>query len=82
MRTDVSYLFLFFFLQGVNTLWGSFEVKNVRLARMMLKQFSLVNLEEDIASFDKWADKFMKLPLYFTTFHGVEDINKVDFFQN
>ena len=25
--------------QGVNTLWGSFEVKNTRLVKKMLQQF-------------------------------------------
>jgi twinkle protein len=64
-------------MQGVNTLWGSFEVGNVRLLRTMMKQFSLVDLEEDLSQFDHWADKFSKLPLYFTTFHGAHDVAKV-----
>jgi len=64
-------------MQGVNTLWGSFEVKNVRLIRMMMKQFSLINLDENLDQFEKVADKFQKLPLYFTTFHGAEAVDKV-----
>jgi len=64
-------------MQGVNTLWGSFEVGNIRMARMLLKQFSLVNLEEELDQFDKWADRFSKLPMYFTTFHGTAEVENV-----
>eukprot|EP00092_Neocalanus_flemingeri_P020748 GFUD01022483.1.p1 GENE.GFUD01022483.1~~GFUD01022483.1.p1 ORF type:complete len:775 (+),score=175.67 GFUD01022483.1:166-2490(+) len=64
-------------MQGVSTLWGSFEVKNVRLVRMMLKQFGLVNLDENLGEFDNVAEKFLKLPLFFTTFHGTQDLEMV-----
>jgi len=64
-------------MQGVSTLWGSFEVKNVRLVRMMLKQFGLVNLDENLEEFDKVAEKFQKLPLFFTTFHGTQEVELV-----
>ncbi|KAH9373479.1 hypothetical protein HPB48_009524 [Haemaphysalis longicornis] len=66
-------------MQGVNTLWGSFEIQNERLAKIMLTQFSRYvsfpgnNMEE----FDSWADKFELLPLYFMTFHGEESIKNV-----
>jgi len=63
--------------QNVNTLWGSFEVKNVRLAKTQLRQFSGVNMEENLESFDYWADKFSKLPLYYLTFHGASEVDKV-----
>ena len=64
-------------MQGINTLWGSFEVRNTRLAKMQLKQFSGINLEENLGQFDKWADKFTKLPMYYLTFHGAQEIDKV-----
>ena len=64
-------------MQGVSTLWGSFEVKNVRLVKMMLKQFGLVNLDENYEEFDKVAEKFLKLPLFFTTFHGTQELEMV-----
>ena len=64
-------------MEGVNTLWGSFEVKNVRLIKMLLKQHSLVNLDEDVQEFDKAADKFQKLPMYFSTFHGAQEVENV-----
>ncbi|XP_022089225.1 twinkle protein, mitochondrial-like isoform X2 [Acanthaster planci] len=63
--------------QGVNTLWGSFEIQNVRLAKVMLTQFAQVNLEKNLDKFDKWADKFEMLPLYFMTFHGQQTLKAV-----
>ncbi|KAM4050212.1 twinkle mtDNA helicase [Anomaloglossus baeobatrachus] len=64
-------------MQGVNTLWGSFELNNVRLARVMLTQFSLLRLEEQLDKYDEWADQFEELPLYFMTFHGEQNIKSV-----
>ncbi|XP_062988623.1 twinkle mtDNA helicase [Elgaria multicarinata webbii] len=64
-------------IQGVNTLWGSFEINNVRLAKIMLTQFALGRLEEQLDKFDEWADKFEDLPLYFMTFHGQQNIKTV-----
>jgi len=57
-------------MQGVSTLWGSFEIRNVRLAKTMLTQFSEKNLEKNIQEYQDWADKFETLPLYFMSFHG------------
>ncbi|XP_044144387.1 twinkle protein, mitochondrial [Bufo gargarizans] len=64
-------------MQGVNTLWGSFELSNVRLAKVMLTQFSLQRLEERLDQYDEWADRFEELPLYFMTFHGEQNIKSV-----
>uniref|UniRef100_K7FHZ9 DNA 5'-3' helicase n=1 Tax=Pelodiscus sinensis TaxID=13735 RepID=K7FHZ9_PELSI len=64
-------------MQGVNTLWGSFEINNVRLAKIMLTQFAERRLEEQLEQFDQWADKFEDLPLYFMTFHGHQNIKAV-----
>ncbi|XP_028651579.1 twinkle protein, mitochondrial [Erpetoichthys calabaricus] len=64
-------------MQGVNTLWGSFEINNVRLAKIILTQFSQQRLEESLDQFDEWADKFEELPLYFMTFHGQQNIKTV-----
>uniref|UniRef100_F7CUW8 Twinkle mtDNA helicase n=1 Tax=Monodelphis domestica TaxID=13616 RepID=F7CUW8_MONDO len=63
--------------QGVNTLWGSFEISNVRLARIMLTQFVMGRLEEKLEEYDKWADRFEDLALYFMTFHGQQNIRTV-----
>ncbi|XP_051530042.1 twinkle mtDNA helicase-like [Myxocyprinus asiaticus] len=64
-------------MQGVNTLWGSFEINNVRLAKIMLTQFAEQRLEENLDQYDMWADKFEDLPLYFMTFHGQQNIKTV-----
>ena len=61
-------------MNGVNTLWGSFEINNVRLAKIMLTQFSLQRLEDNLEQYDTWADRFEELPLYFMTFHGQQNI--------
>jgi len=63
--------------QGVTTLWGSFEVKNVRLAKMMITQMAGKHIDQHLDEFDVWADAMEALPLYFMTFHGQESIDKV-----
>lgn len=63
--------------QGVNTLWGSFEIRNARLARTMLQQMAGCALDENLHKFDEFADLFEKLPVYFMTFHGQQSIKIV-----
>ncbi|XP_029383821.1 twinkle mtDNA helicase [Echeneis naucrates] len=75
--TFISELALDLCMQGVNTLWGSFEINNVRLAKIMLTQFAMQRLEENLEQYDYWADKFEELPLYFMTFHGQQNIKTV-----
>ncbi|XP_072882990.1 twinkle mtDNA helicase isoform X2 [Hemitrygon akajei] len=64
-------------IQGVSTLWGSFEISNVRLAKIMLTQFAMQRLDNQLDSYDEWADKFENLPLFFMTFHGQQSIKSV-----
>lgn len=64
-------------MQNVNTLWGSFEIRNTRLARTMLQQMAMLPLEENLHRFDEFADEFEKLPIYFMTFHGQQTIKVV-----
>nr|XP_023016578.1 twinkle protein, mitochondrial [Leptinotarsa decemlineata] len=64
-------------MQGVNTLWGSFEIRNARLAKTMLQQLSGIPLDQNLNLFDIWADEFEKLPIYFMTFHGHQSIKVV-----
>lgn len=61
----------------VNTLWGSFEIRNARLARTMLQQMAELPLEQNLQLFDFWADQFEQLPVYFMTFHGQQSIKVV-----
>ncbi|XP_063834698.1 mitochondrial DNA helicase [Ostrinia nubilalis] len=63
--------------QGVKTLWGSFEIRNSRLARTMLQQFAGVPLEQNLQDFHKYADEFQKLPVYYLAFHGQQPIKVV-----
>lgn len=64
--------------QGVNTLWISFDGNIERLIMMMMKQFSLVNLDE-VKHEDKnvVADTFSNLPMYFSNFHKSQDVDMV-----
>nr|KAG5700365.1 hypothetical protein BaRGS_029617 [Batillaria attramentaria] len=52
-------------MQGVNTLWGSFEINNVRLGKMMLTQFAQMNMAKHLDQFDTWANRFEELPMFF-----------------
>lgn len=64
-------------MQGVTTLWGSFEIRNTRLASTLLRQMAGHPFDGDLATFDRWADEFERLPLYFMTFHGQQPIKVV-----
>uniref|UniRef100_A0A1B6ML71 DNA 5'-3' helicase n=1 Tax=Graphocephala atropunctata TaxID=36148 RepID=A0A1B6ML71_9HEMI len=64
-------------MQGVTTLWGSFEIRNERLARTMLQQLCHFPLHLHLDQFNKWADVFQLLPLYFMTFHGQQPLKTV-----
>lgn len=64
-------------MQGINTLWGSFEIRNVKLVRTMLQQMVGVPLSENLQNFNTYANAFEKLPIYFMTFHGQQNIKVV-----
>lgn len=79
--TLLSQLSLDYCLQGRPTLWGSFELSNVKLAKLMLSQFysyktrrSAVSLAKD---FEEWAERFEELPMYFMCYHGSNPIERV-----
>jgi len=59
------------------TLWGSFEIRNQRLAKIMLQQFAKEPIHLNLNKFDNLANEFEKLPLYFLTFHGPQALNIV-----
>ncbi|XP_050093386.1 mitochondrial DNA helicase [Anopheles aquasalis] len=63
--------------QGVSTLWGSFEIRNTRLAATLLRQMVGQPLDEQLVKFERWADEFERLPIYFMTFHGQQPIKVV-----
>lgn len=64
--TILSQLSLDYCQQGVSTLWGSFEISNVRLARKMLHQFSGKDLTQcSIEEMKEYAAQFeyVRFPL-------------------
>lgn len=68
--------------QGINVLWGSFEIKNTRLLHKLLKQFSRKGLPSNTdpgakETLEALADRFENLPLYFMKFHGGSDVDEV-----
>jgi twinkle protein len=73
----ISQLSIDYCSQGINTLWGSFEIQNTRLAKKMLTQFACKNLEKNIHEFKFYADKFSELPLYFMKFYGTTVLDHV-----
>ena len=46
--TVLSQISLDYCSQGVNTLWGSFEIRNTKLARSMISQFANMNFSTEI----------------------------------
>jgi twinkle protein len=79
--TFLGQLSLDFAEQGINTLWGSFEIKNTRLMQKLLQQFSRqplpVGKPEMAEALNALADRFQSLPLYFMKFHGGSDVDDV-----
>lgn len=64
-------------MQGVNTLWGSFEIRNTLLARTLLQQMARKPLDDHLDEFDLWANQFEQLPMYFMTFFGQQPLKVV-----
>jgi twinkle protein len=75
--TLLSQLSLDWCKQGVRTLWGSFEIKNARLAKTMLTQFAQKNLESNLEEYELWADRFAELPMYFLRFYGSSEVEQI-----
>jgi twinkle protein len=77
-KTSVlAQLSLDFAQQGVPTLWGSFEITNVRLVKKLIQQYANKNLEKNLDDFAGAAERFSQLPLYFMRYHGGTDIDAV-----
>jgi len=73
----LSQLSLDYAQQGVQTLWGSFEIQNKQLAKKMLSQYAQEDFSKSIARFHKAADDFQELPIYFLRFFGMTEVEKV-----
>ncbi|XP_062501467.1 twinkle mtDNA helicase-like isoform X2 [Corticium candelabrum] len=75
--TFMSELSLDLCIQGVPTLWGSFEIRNVRLARTMINQLAGFSVEDQMNEYSRWAKRLELLPLYFMNFHGSQSLKSV-----
>ena len=75
--TVLSQLSLDYCAQGVNTLWGSFEIKNFKLAKTMLSQYSGIDFTCNADQFNHYADQFEQLPMYFMRFFGSSSVDQV-----
>ena len=78
--TFLSQISLDYAMQGMRTLWASLEIPYDRLASRMLQQFHAICNQGPhslIDDFDKWADQFSELPIYFLKFHGSCPIEQV-----
>ena len=75
--TFLSELSLDLCMQGVRTLWGSFELKNPRLVNILLHQYSGLQLENHMNQFSRWSHKFQLLPFYFMTYYGSQELKQV-----
>jgi twinkle protein len=64
-------------LSGVKTLWGSFEIKNVKLCKLMLSQLAQAKIVDHMEHFDEYADEFESMPMYFMNFHGQHSLDSV-----
>jgi len=64
--------------QGIHTLWGSFEVKNILLVSKMLQQHAregLANCSE--GAFEAASETFQELPLWFLSYYGSTKLDDV-----
>lgn len=77
--TLLSQLALDYCMQDVATLWGSFEVSNVRLGMKLLTQFHAVKGDGGrlVDAYEYWADRFSELPMYFMKYHGSNPVERV-----
>lgn len=64
-------------MQGLTTMWGSFEIKNHRLAKIMMTQYAKLNLHKNIRMFSYIEKQFSTLPIYFMDFHGEQTVDNV-----
>lgn len=70
--TLLTQLSLDYCLQGVPTMWGSFEIGNVKLAADMLTQLAgaLGERGDLLKNYDMWSDRLSELPLLFMKYQG------------
>lgn len=75
--TLLTQMSLDFAMQGVPTLWGSFELKNEVILSNMIYQLAGEKVDESESTFNHWANELEKIPLYFQSFFGSTELDKV-----
>ncbi|GAB0492116.1 hypothetical protein MMPV_003375 [Pyropia vietnamensis] len=79
--TFLAQLSLDYAVQGMPTLWGSFEIANSRLAATLLRQYVALTtrlpLADLSARYDDLADAFESLPMHFLNYHGATDVDAI-----
>lgn len=76
--TFLTQLSLDFLEQRIPTLWGSFEIKNDKLASLFLMQLAHKDLrQKPINEIEYYSDQFEKLPLFLLKFHGAQTIDDI-----
>lgn len=79
--TLLAQLSLDYAVQGMPTLWGSFEIANQRLAATLLRQYTALTTRLPLADlydrYDDLADAFEGLPMHFLNYHGATDVDAV-----
>lgn len=80
--TILSQMSLDYAMQGVPVLWGSFEIRNSRLAQVMMQQMAqqpLVNEDHSVhqPAIEEASNVLSKLPIGFMDLFGSTDLNTV-----
>lgn len=77
--TVLSQISLDYCMQGIKTLWGSFEIKNARLGQIMLQQLSRASTSQERfeEQFSRASLRIKQLPMYFLDFFGSTDLSMV-----
>lgn len=83
--TVLSQISLDYAMQGVRVLWGSFEIRNTRLARVMLQQVAMQPLCDESAGaarviepvYEAAAARLRAAPIHFMDFFGSTSVHDV-----
>ena len=79
--TVLSQMSLDYALQGIPVLWGSFEIRNARLAQVMLQQLAMRPLSKgnqlDMAAFEEASQKLRQMPINFMKLFGSTGLDTV-----
>lgn len=77
----LSQLSLDYCAQGQPTLWGSFEIPNANLAKLLLQQLYAMKTGQPVSTlpdhFTEWAERFEELPMFFLRYFGSQPIDMV-----